>query len=321
MAQLTATSEFAAEPRVGRGFWSDAAHRIGRDRLAMACLAVIVVYAVMAVAAPWMFSTWKDSYNYDNVNSAPSWRYWLGTDVFGRSILQKTLLAASTSMTVGFMANIIAVPLGMVLGAVAGFYGRRIDDLIVWLYTTLASIPGIIRLIALKVAFAGIVLFEGVNLLENTPLEFSLEIDLGGIVGLYIALGVMSWVGTCRLVRAETMKLRESDYALAARAVGRGDLAILFRHIVPNLLHLGIIQFSLGFVGAIQSEVILSYLGIGVQDRPSWGKMIDAARMDLVVGRWWEITAAVGAMFLIVLAWNIFGDRLRDALDPRLKNV
>ena len=96
---------------------------------------------------------------------------------------------------------------------------------------------------------------------------------------------------------------------------------ILLKHILPNVSHLAIINFSLGFVGAIKAEVILSYLGLGVMDRPSWGRMINAAKIDLIVGRWWEITAAVGAMFLIVLAWNLFGDRLRDALDPRLKNV
>ncbi|KKK70008.1 hypothetical protein LCGC14_2928290, partial [marine sediment metagenome] len=111
------------------------------------------------------------------------------------------------------------------------------------------------------------------------------------------------------------------DYVLAARATGRRGFPILIKHVMPNVFHIGIIQFSLGFVGAISAEVILSYLNLGVKDLPSWGKMINAARMDLVVGRWWEITAAVTAMFVLVMAWNIFGDRLRDALDPRLKKA
>lgn len=213
-------------------------------------------------------------------------------------------------MTVGFMSNIIAVPLGILLGAIAGYFGRWIDDVVVWLYTTLASIPGIISLIALKFAFQNHVLFEG----------RWYAIDLGGLAGVYIALGLLSWIGTCRLVRAEVLKLRELDYVVAARAVGGGNLAILRRHILPNILHLGIINFSLGFVGAVTAEVILSYLGLGVGgNTPSWGKMIDASRMDLVVGRWWELGAAVVAMFVLVLALNIFGDRLRDALDPRLR--
>ena len=148
-----------------------------------------------------------------------------------------------------------------------------------------------------------------------------LMVTLSGMAGVCIALGSISWIGTCRLVRAEVMKLKELDYVIAAKACGRSDMAVLFRHILPNVFHIAIINFSLGFVGAISAEVILSFLNLGVQDLPSWGKMINEARMDLVVGRWWELTAAVGATFIIVLAWNIIGDRLRDALDPRLKNV
>jgi peptide/nickel transport system permease protein len=197
----------------------------------------------------------------------------------------------------------------MFLGALAGFFGRRLDDSIVWLYTTIASVPGIILLIALKFAFADHKLFQG---------SF-MELDLSGMAGVYIALGLTSWIGTCRLIRAETMKCKELDYVLAARACGRGNLAIMFRHILPNVVHIGIINFSLGFVGAISAEVILSFLNLGVQDLPSWGKMINEARMDLVVGRWWELSSAVTATFVIILAWNIFGDRLRDALDPKLK--
>ncbi|KPK84938.1 MAG: hypothetical protein AMJ81_04470 [Phycisphaerae bacterium SM23_33] len=296
-----------------RSLWGDAARRLRRDKAAVACFAVVVLYALIAVVCPFVWSDWADSYDYDNINRPPSLTHPMGTDEFGRSVLQKTLLGASTSMTVGFMANIIAVPLGIVLGAVAGYYGGRLDDLIVWFYTTVASIPGLIRLIAIKFAFAETVLFA------NTPFEM----DLGhGMSGVYIALGMMSWVGTCRLVRAEVMKIRELDYVLAARAVGTPSIVILFRHVVPNVLHIGIINFSLGFVGAISAEVMLSYLGLGVGTGiPSWGAMIDAAKMDLVVGRWWEITSAVAATFLIVLAWNIVGDRLRDALDPRLRTA
>jgi len=277
----------------------------------VACFVIILVYVLIAIFAPLAFADWKDSYDYERINAAPSWREPLGTDEFGRSVLQKLLLGAHTSMTVAFFANIIAVPLGMVLGAIAGFYGRWLDDGIVWLYTTLAAIPGLVRLLALKFAFKDQVFWEGTWI----------ELDMDGMAGLVFVLAVTSWIGTCRLVRAETMKIRELDYVLAARAIGRGRLSILFRHIIPNLLHLGIIQFSLGFVGAIMAEVTLSFLNLGIPDAPSWGKMIDSAKMDLVVGRWWQIAAATGATFLIVLAWSIFGDRLRDALDPRLRNV
>ncbi len=300
-----------APARSGRSLWGDALLRLSRSRVAVICLIVIVVYALVSLFAPFIFADWDQSYDYDNTNAPPSLAHPLGTDTFGRSVLVKTLLGARTSMTVGFMANIIAVPLGMALGAIAGYYGGFVDDIIVWLYTTMASIPGIIRLVALKFAFEETVIFEG------RPWE----LDLSGIAGIYIALGVMSWIGTCRLVRAETLKIRELDYVVASKAAGRRSVAILFRHIIPNVSHIGIIQFSLGFVWAITAEVILSYLGIGVMDRPSWGRMINAARMDLVNGEWIEFAAAVVAMFIIVLAWSIFGDRLRDALDPRLRGV
>ncbi len=296
---------------VGRGLWVDAMLRLLRDKAAMACFAVIVLYAFIAVASPVIFPHWSSAHDYDHRNEAPSWQYPLGTDALGRSVLVKVFLGAHVSMTVGFMANVIALPLGILLGALAGFFGRRIDDVVVWLYTTLASIPGIILLIALKFAFADRVLFAGTFF----------QLDLSGMAGVYIALGLTSWIGTCRLVRAETMKLKELDFVLAARASGRRGLGIMFGHIVPNLVHIAIINFSLGFVGAISAEVILSFLNLGVQNLPSWGKMINEARMDLVVGRWWELTAAAAATFVIILAWNIFGDRLRDALDPKLRNV
>jgi len=294
----------------GRSLWTDAYRRLRRDRAATVCFLIILAYALTAISAGFFFPDFRSSENKDERQQPPSWKHPFGTDLFGRDVLQKTLLGARVSMTVGFMANAIAVPLGLLLGATAGFFGRRVDDLVVWLYTTLASIPGIILLIALKFAFQGKVLLR----------DTKFEIDLSGIHGLYIALGIVSWIGTCRLVRAETMKLKELDYVIAARAIGQSHVRILFRHILPNLLHLAIINFTLGFVGAITAEVILSFLGLGVAvGTPSWGNMINAARMDLVVGRWWEVTAACGAMFVIVLALNIFGDRLRDALDPKLR--
>ena len=304
----------------GRSLWADARRRLWRDKSAMICLLIIVLYAVVAVGG-WAYQYAAARSDDDNIlrfaemenaklaDKRPmfdkGWQYWMGTDWNGKPILVKTLLAVKVSMSVGLIANVIAVPLGMILGAMAGYYGGKTDSVIVWMFSTLASIPGLVLLIALKYAFKGVTLGP---------------IDLGGIHGLYMALGIISWVGTCRLVRAETMKIRELDYVLAARATGTGSFMILLRHVIPNVLHLGIINFSLGFVGSIKAEVMLSYLGLGVGvGTPSWGNMINAARTNLYMGRWWELTAAVVAMFFIVLALNIFGDRLRDAFDPRLR--
>lgn len=294
-----------------RGLWRSAWHRLRRDKAALFCLGVVILYALIAIVSPLLFSGWQNAHDYSGTNLPPSLTHLFGTDVMGRSVLVKTLLSAHVSMTVGFVSNAIAIPLGVFLGALAGYFGRKVDDVIVWIYTTLASIPGIILLIAIKFAFQGKVLFQGTIF----------QIDLSGMAGLCIALGVTSWINTCRLVRAETMKITRLDYIAAARASGKRNLGILFSHVFPNVSHIAIINFSLGFVSAIIAEVTLSYLNLGVMDMPSWGKMINAARMELVVGHWWEFTAAVVATFIIVLAWNILGDRLRDALDPSLKNV
>ncbi len=295
----------------------------------MLCLGVIALYVLVALGGAvygWaaeadpddVLVPFEQTENYAHKQQPPqvrgwnplveeNWRYLLGTDWQGKSVLYKTILGAKIALAVGLVANIIAVPLGMLLGAIGGYYGGKIDTVIVWLFTTLASIPGIILLIALKFAFKDVTVWG---------------VDLGGIVGLYLALSIVSWIGICRLVRAETLKLRELDYVVAARAIGTPGPIILIRHILPNVVHLGIIRFSLGFVAAIKAEVTLSFLGLGVEgDTPSWGRMIDQARTDVFVGRYWELTSAVVAMFFLVLALNIFGDRLRDALDPRLKNV
>ena len=312
MSQIQATIDAdELQPRPGRSLWADAARRIRRDPAAMVCLAIIVAYALVALTIGLILPDWSRTYDYDNIHRPPSAERWLGTDEFGRSVLQKTLLGARVSMTVGFMANIIAIPMGILIGAAAGYYGRWVDDAIVWLYTTLSAIPGLVRVIAIRFAFQGVVLWP----------ETTWELDLGGLPGIILALSITGWIGTCRLVRAETMKIRELDYVLAARAAGRRGPAILIHHVAPNVMHLGIINFSLGFIGAIKAEVALTYLGIGVTGQPSWGKMINEAQMGLVVGRWWQITAAGAAMFVLVLALSIFGDRLRDALDPKLRTT
>ena len=140
--------------RAGRSLWADALRRFRRDRIAVLCFAVILVYVVIAIVSPLLFPGWSDEHDYDNINLAPSGRHWLGTDALGRSVFQKTLLGANTSLTVAFMANVIAVPLGMILGAIAGYYGGKLDGAIVWVFSTLASIPGIVLLMAMRYAFS-----------------------------------------------------------------------------------------------------------------------------------------------------------------------
>ena len=193
------------------------------------------------------------------------------------------------------ISSFIAIPIGITLGAIAGYFGGWVDEVIVWFYTTFSSIPGIMLL--MSIAFV-----------------------LGkGITTVYIALGLTSWVGLCRLIRGEVLKHKNREYVQAASALGAGHGRKLFKHIIPNVSHIVIIFTSLQFQVAIKSEVILSYIGLGVSGQPSWGTMIDDAKMELARGVSWQLWSATFAMFFVVLAFNILGDALRDALDPKLK--
>lgn len=223
----------------------------------------------------------------------------LGTDGNGQDVLLLTLRGAKTAIIIGGLTTLIALPFALILGMLSGYYGKRVDDAIQYFYTTLASIPEILLLISL-------ILVLGKSLL-----------------GMCIALGVTSWVGLCRLIRGECLKHRDREYVRAARALGASDTRVLFKHILPNLFPTVIISVTLGFSGLVLAEAILSYLQIGVPaEMGSWGNMIDAARIELARDPiiWWNLVSASGALFLLVLALNIFGDALRDAIDPRLRS-
>jgi peptide/nickel transport system permease protein len=222
-------------------------------------------------------------------------RHLLGTDILGRDILRLTLKGTRVAMLIGGFTSLIVIPLALLFGMTAGYFGRRIDDAVFFLISTLASMPGLLLLIALIMALGR------------------------GTIQVCVALGVTSWVGFCRVVRGETLKLRELDYVLAARALGASHGRILLRHVLPNLIHLVIITFVLLFSGLVLSEAILSWLGIGIDG--SWGQMIDQARDELsrepVI--WWNISAASTALFSLILTVNLVGDAVRDILDPRTR--
>lgn len=222
-------------------------------------------------------------------------RHLLGTDILGRDILRLTLKGVRVAMLIGGFTSLIVIPLALVFGMTAGYFGRRIDDAVFFLMSTLASMPGLLLLIALVMALGR------------------------GTFQVCIALGVTSWVGFCRVVRGETLKLRELDYVLAARALGASHGRVLLRHVLPNLVHLIVITFVLLFSGLVLSEAILSWLGIGIDG--SWGQMIDQARDELsrdpIV--WWNISAASTALFALILTVNLVGDAVRDILDPRTR--
>jgi ABC-type dipeptide/oligopeptide/nickel transport system permease subunit len=293
----------------GRSLRAEVWFRFRKNRLAVVCLAIFAFYVVMAlgVAFGLLASTWDVSVG--GPYAPPSWQNPLGTDIFGRSVLLKTIYSAKTSLTVAFLASLISIGIGLPLGAIAGYFGKWVDEFIVWIYSTLESVPYILLILA----FAFVLKDKVLHLPGIGP------VPLTGIASVYLAIGLTSWVGLCRLIRGEVIKHKQRDYVMAAKAFGASDLYILFRHIVPNVFHLVIIGFSLQFVGFIQAEVTLSFLGLGAKEQPSWGVMIDDARQELGRGVWWQMVAATVAIFIISLALNIVGDALRDALDPKLR--
>lgn len=224
----------------------------------------------------------------------------LGTEALGKDVFVQTLKACRTALIIGGLTSAIYIPLGALFGILAGYFRRWVDDLIQYVYSTLASIPEILLLVS--------ILF----VLKQKP-------ELG-LLSICIALGVTGWVSLCRLIRGETMRQTERSYVAAARALGQSHWQIITRHLLPNVMHLILINLVLGFSGIVMTEVILSYLGVGAPvGTASWGLMIDSGRSELsrdpVV--WWNLTAAAVALFGLVLALNLLGDSLRRAFDPK----
>jgi peptide/nickel transport system permease protein len=222
-------------------------------------------------------------------------RHLLGTDILGRDVVYRALKGVRVALLIGVFTSLIVIPVALLFGVTAGYFGRRIDDGVFFVMTVLASVPSLLLLIALIMVLGK------------------------GTLQVCVALGVTGWVNLCRITRGETLKLRESDYVAAARALGASDARIIFRHILPNLAHLVIITFALLFTGLVLTETILSYLGIGIDG--SWGQMIDQARNELARTPiiWWNIAAATLFLFTLVLAVNTIADAMRDIADPRTR--
>lgn len=317
----------AAAPAPPRSLWRDAWDRIRRSRLAVTCLAVLLAYVVVGLigfTGVLTSETVVDGATIPGLidrtigksHQPPSWSdpeaggispsYWLGLDFMGRSVFWRLVYGTRVALTVALLASIIEIVIGFSLGAVAGYFGGVIDAVITWLFSTVASVPWIL----LMISFAYV--------LKNKTVW---GYELTGIPSIVLALGLTTWVGLCRLIRGEVLKHRDRDYVLAARSIGLGHGRIVFRHILPNVFHLVIINFALGLAAFVHAEVILSFLGLGVTEVPSWGRMIDDAKLELLKGVWWPLLASTVMIFVFSLAVNLFGDTLRDALDPRLRGT
>jgi peptide/nickel transport system permease protein len=241
-----------------------------------------------------------------------------GTDKVGQDVLYQALKSVRTGLVIGTVTTLVMLPLAILMGIAAGYFRGWIDDIIQYIYTTLNSIPGV-----LLIAAAVLILQVYMN---NNPEQFETIAERADmrLLFLCIILGVTSWTGLCRILRAETLKLREAEYVLASRALGAGSFSILHKHILPNLMHLVMIAVVLDFSGLVLAEAVLSYVGVGVDPSMiSWGNMINSARLEMARDPvvWWSLTAAFISMFILVLAANLFADVVRDAFDPRMQGA
>jgi peptide/nickel transport system permease protein len=220
-----------------------------------------------------------------------------GADKWGHDVIKKTLKGAETSIIVGIVSALLATGLGTIFGAVAGYYGKWVDDVFNWFYSVFTSVPYLLLILAVAAV-----------------------LQQKGVTTIILILGLTGWTGTFRLIRAEYMKHKAREYVWAADAIGASNMRKMFTHIFPNVSHVALVQVSILVVSFIKSEVILSFLGFGVPvGTVSWGSMLNEAQNELILGKWWQLTAASVAMAVLVTAFSMFTDALRDALDPKLK--
>jgi peptide/nickel transport system permease protein len=273
--------------------WSVVWHRFTRSRLAVFALIYVGIITLLAIAAPLVVT--HDPYKVDLARrfSPPNAEYQFGTDDLGRDVLSRMIHGARVSLMIGFSATLISLIVGSFLGAIAGYYGGAAD----WIVS---------RLIEIVLCFPFLFLVLGIVALFRSSLAT-----------IMIALGVTSWTTEARYVRGEILRLRELEFAQAARASGARDSRIIFRHLLPNALAPVLVSASFGVANAILVESALSFLGLGVQvPIPSWGGILSVAE-QVIDYAWWLVLFPGLAIFTTVAAFNVIGDRFRDALDPR----
>ncbi len=266
-----------------------------KNRLALSGSILVIILFSLAVLAPVIAPYDYDYIDRHHILEPPGKEHLLGTDDLGRDVLSRMLYGARVSLAVGFVAVGIATLIGIVIGAIAGYYGGVLDRLNMRLVDIMLSIPGFF-LILTVIAFVG-----------------------PGIWNIMIIIGLTSWMGVARLVRAEFLSLKTREYVLAARAIGASDFRIIFRHMLPNSLAPVIVSAVLGIASAVLLESGLSFLGLGVQPPyPSWGNILTQGQANIEIAWWLSVFPGL-AILITVLAYNLLGEGLRDALDPRLR--
>ena len=277
-------------------FYGDSFKRLKKNKMAMFCAAILVIIILVAIFAPFLAPYDPTYQDYAAVLSGPNAAHPFGTDEYGRDILSRIIYGSRVSISIGIVAQVVASIVGVTLGAIAGYYGGKIDSVISRIMEIFQAFPDLIFAMAIM-TFLG-----------------------KGVVNLFIALGLLTWVRTARMIRGSVMQLKEKEYIEASRANGATTFWIITKGLIPNCLSTIIVLVTLGIPNAIMYEPSLSFLGIGIQPpTPSWGNMISAAQTFISYRPLYSIMPGV-AIMITVIAFNIFGDGLRDALDPKLKS-
>ncbi len=278
-------------------------NRFTKHRLAVVGLIILMILVFASAFAPLI--TEHDPYksSFRTRYEAPSLEFPMGTDDLGRDMLTRILYGGRVSLSVGLLAIVIALSIGTLVGSLAGFYGGRMDNILMRLVDVMLSMPRLFMLIVITM------LLRSVN---SPALQF-----LGGVPIIIVVIGILAWMGVARLVRASFLSLKEKEFVEAARAAGASNMRIIIRHILPNSMTPIIVAATLGLAGAIISESGLSFLGLGVQvPTPTWGNMLTNAQDEMLKGHTWMAIFPGLMIFITVIAMNFVGDGLRDALDP-----
>ena len=294
--------------------WGDAFRRFRANRVAAISAVFILVLAVLAVLAPMISAYGYAQQNYSAVNAGPSLTHLFGTDQLGRDLLARLLFGARISLTVGIVVQLVIVLIGVPVGLAAGFYGGVIDTLLMRAVDILYAMPSLLFVIIIMTFLRGVL--DQPNSVGFMRQVAELDQRLGGLFGVFIGLGLISWLTVARIVRAQALSLRQKEFVEAAHGLGASNRRIMFRHILPNTLAPIIVAVTLGIPRAILYEAGISFLGLGVTPpMPSWGLMISEAVPNLRSYPYMLLFPAI-ALSLTVLAFNFLGDGLRDALDP-----
>lgn len=287
--------ETISRPNVG--YWQDAWRRIRKNKIAFLSLCLVIIYVLMAIFAP-MFSQYTHyTQSVEEMNQGFSKTHWFGTDSLGRDLWVRAWMGARVSLSIGFIASIINSIIGSIIGGISGYYGGKVDMIIQRLVDVIYGIPSMIVTILLMVVLGS------------------------GVQCLIIAMVCVGWIGSCRFVRGEVLKLRESDFVAAAKILGVPDMVIIIKHILPNIMGLIITNLTMAIPNAIFNEAFLSYIGLGVKPpNCSWGILAKEGIANLRVYPYQVIIPSI-LICTTMLALNLLGDGLRDAFDPKLRGT